>query len=74
MSHLSAGLACLPNVFLLITQYKADVHQTNAQGVSPLSLACQLGEEKVAEVLCVCILRPLCLYWCRFYCACWVLH
>ena len=50
----AAGLACLPNIFLLVTQYKASVHQTNEHGLSPLCLACQLGEEKLAEVLCEC--------------------
>ena len=54
----AAGLACLPNIFLLVTQYKAGVHQTNKQGLSPLSLACQLGEEKVAEVL-LCVVAML---------------
>lgn len=49
-----AGLPSLPLLFLLMNQYNADVNKTNHQGLTPLCLACECGEEKVAEVCAAC--------------------
>ena len=49
-SMYTPGLSCLPNVFLLVNQFGANVNLPNQHEMSPLSYACQLGQEKVAEV------------------------
>lgn len=56
LSHV--GLPCLPLLFLLVNQSGADVNRTNDEGISPLCLACQCGEEKVAEVGVACDAHP----------------
>ena len=50
MHVLLPGLACLPIVFMLIKKFKANPLLANEQGLTPLCLAAELGEEKLAEV------------------------
>ena len=48
-SHLT-GLPSLPLLLALVNVFKADISARDAGGLTPLSLAAKIGEEKVAEV------------------------
>ena len=47
---LHTGLPQLPLLYALVSTFKADVSLKNNEGLTPLSLAAKLGEEKLAEV------------------------
>lgn len=45
-----AGLPSLPLLLTLLNHFKADVNSRDANGLTPLCLACRLGHLRVAEV------------------------
>ena len=48
------GLPCLAHLFYIVNQHRADVTLPNDQGLTPVCLATQIGDEKLTELF-ICV-------------------